>query len=58
MEKLPTPADGLRAFDLGPTVFMEIAVWAKRKGAHIISRRVIHGPNPVVLVAYALEVAA
>jgi hypothetical protein len=58
MTILPTPADGLRAFDLGPTVFLEIATWAKRKGVRVISRRVVHGPNPVVLVAYALEVAA
>lgn len=37
---------------------MEIATWAKKQRVHIISRRVIHGPNPVVLVAYSLSVAA
>ncbi len=52
---LDTPADGLRAFDLTPMVFMEIARWTKRQKARIISRTVVHGPNPAILVAYVLD---
>lgn len=54
MVTLPTPADGLRAFDLGPMVFKEIAQWSKRQRTRIVSRRVVHEPHPVVLVAYVV----
>ncbi len=53
-----TPADGLRAFDLTPMVFMEIARWMKHHKARIVNRTVIHGPHPAVLVAYVFDRAA
>ena len=55
MDHLVTPADGIRAFDLTPMVFREIAQWTKRHGARVISRRVIHGVLPSVLVAYVID---
>jgi hypothetical protein len=58
MVTLMMPADGLKAFEVGPTVFMEIAAWAKRERVRIIQRTVVHGADPVVLVAYSLAVAA
>jgi hypothetical protein len=58
MVTLNPPADGLKAFDLTPMVFMEIAQWAKKQKARIVHRGVVHGPNPTILVAYVLEKAA
>ena len=55
MLNLPVPADGVKAFDLGPMTFLEIAAWTKRQGARVISRRVISNTeHPVVLVAYVV----
>ena len=58
MDTLSTPADGLRAFDLTPMVFVEIARWTKRQKARVVSRKVVHGPNPAIIIAYVLELAA
>ncbi len=55
MDNLVTPADGLRAFDLTPTVFRDIARWTKRHGARVISRKVIRGTPAIILVAYVID---
>jgi hypothetical protein len=55
MLNLPVPADGVKAFDLSPLTFLEIATWTKSHGARVVSRRVfLKAPHPVVLVAYVI----
>ena len=48
------PADGLRVFDLSPTVFREIADWMRKHKAQVI-RRSVQRADQVVVIAYVLE---
>ncbi len=52
---LPTPADGLKVFDLTPKVFEEVAAWLRTSKARVVSRKVVHGEHPAVLIAYVIE---
>jgi hypothetical protein len=50
MTKLPIPAHSVRAFDLGPNVFVDIADWKREFPHHIEVHRVV--AKEFVLVFY------
>jgi hypothetical protein len=54
MVTVDPPADGLRVFDIGPTVFREIADWMRKHKAQVVRRSVQRHEN-VVVVAYVLD---